>query len=329
MDALLSVQGLTTAIATEQGSANAVDNVSLHVRAGERVALVGESGCGKSMTALSLMRLTRSPARIVGGRVQLHGRDLFGASEREMRKLRGGELAMIFQDPLTFLNPLMRAGDQIVEAIVLHRNLSRGEARDLALSVLRLVHVSDPTRVFSAYPHELSGGMRQRVLIAMAVASRPALLIADEPTTALDVTIQAQIMRLLTELQDELGTALLLITHDLGLVAEYCDRVYVMYAGQIVEHAGVDDLFERPAHPYTKALLASTLSLEAKAEHLRPIDGQPPNLFTLPNGCRFHPRCSRVMELCRTEAPPVREGQGRQSRCWLELQAAGELAGAS
>ena len=309
---VIAADGLVMHLATDSGVVRAVDGVSLRVGRGEAVALVGESGSGKSMTALSLMRLVRPPGRILAGRVDFDGRNLLDLDDREMRKLRGGRLAMIFQDPMTFLNPLMRVGDQIVEAIVLHQKATRTEAFDLALAALTQVRIPAPQDVIGYYPHQLSGGMRQRVLIAMAISSRPSLLIADEPTTALDVTVQAQIMALLAELRAELDSGLLLITHDLGLVAEYCDRVYVMYAGRIVEEASVHDLFARPRHPYTRALIRSTLPPDRRLADFETIEGQPPRLTALPAGCRFHPRCPEIMARCRTEEP-----EDQRLRCWL------------
>lgn len=317
-DALLTAEGLITHLFTAAGVVHAVDDVSLHIAPGEAVALVGESGCGKSTTALSLMRLIRPPGRILGGRIVFDGRDLLQLAETEMRQLRGGRIGMIFQDPMTFLNPLMRVGDQIVEAIQLHHRVGRDVAWSEALQALQLVKIPAPENVIHYYPHQLSGGMRQRVLIAMAISSRPDLLIADEPTTALDVTIQAQIMNLLQEIRREIGSALLLITHDLGLVAEYCDRVYVMYAGQIVEEGDVYTLFKSPRHPYTQALLKSTLGIDRSVETFETIDGQPPDLVRPPPGCRFHPRCPAAFERCAREEPPfIALGENTWARCWL------------
>ncbi|MBN9263853.1 MAG: peptide ABC transporter ATP-binding protein [Alphaproteobacteria bacterium 64-6] len=320
---LLTATNLVTKLFTDSGTVQAVDGVSLHIGHGEAVALVGESGCGKSMTALSLMRLVRPPGQIVSGSVNFDGADLLSLSEREMRAVRGGRLAMVFQDPMTFLNPLMRVGEQIVEAIMLHQRVGRSEARRTALEALERVGIPAAATVIEYFPHQLSGGMRQRVLIAMAISSKPTLLIADEPTTALDVTIQAQIMRLLAKLRGELSSSMLLITHDLGLVAEYCDRVYVMYAGRIVEEGDVYGIFANPRHPYTRALLSSTLSPDRRIEKLAPIDGQPPNLITPPPGCRFHPRCRERMARCSEEAPPNFDiAPGASARCWLYEEAA-------
>ncbi len=319
---LLSAKNLVTNLFTDSGTVKAVDGVSLHIRHGEAVALVGESGCGKSMTALSLMRLVRSPGRIISGEVNFDGRNLLDLSDREMRDVRGGRLAMVFQDPMTFLNPLMRVGEQIVEAVLLHQKLGYKAARLVALDALERVGIPAAKNVLDYFPHQLSGGMRQRVLIAMAISSQPTLLIADEPTTALDVTIQAQIMRLLADLRRELNTSMLLITHDLGLVAEYCDRVYVMYAGKIVEEGDVYSIFANPRHPYTRALLRSTLSPDRRIEKLESIEGQPPNLITPPPGCRFHPRCGEKLPKCSAEMPPdFAIAPGTSARCWLYEEA--------
>lgn len=315
---LLAVNELVTLLPTRGGVVRAVDGVSLTVRAGEAVALVGESGSGKSMTALSLMRLVPPPGRTVRGEITFKGRGLLTLSDAQMREVRGGEIGMVFQDPLTFLNPLIRIGDQVAETLQIHRGLKYEAARERALETLRLVRIPTPERIMDVYPHQLSGGMRQRVLIAIAISCRPSLLIADEPTTALDVTIQAQIMRLLLDLRRELGNAMLLITHDLGLVAEHCDRVYVMYAGQIVEEADIFSVFRDPQHPYTKALLRSTLSIDRRLESFESIQGQPPSLISPPEGCRFNPRCPYALERCAREEPPVVSlAPGRWSRCWL------------
>ncbi|TCT07808.1 ABC transporter ATP-binding protein [Aquabacter spiritensis] len=315
---LLSVENLVTHIFTDHGVVKAVDGVSLTIAPGEAVALVGESGSGKSMTAQSLMRLPRPPARILSGSVRFEGRDLLTLSEREMRAIRGGRMGMIFQDPSTYLNPLMRVGDQIAEAVMLHRKMRRAAARAEALEAMRLVRIPAPETVMDYYPHQLSGGMRQRILIAMVVTSRPSLMIADEPTTALDVTVQAQIMRLLAGLRTELGSALLLITHDLGLVAEFCDRVYVMYGGRIVETGTAEDIFYAPRHPYTRALMRSTLGPERRVERFEAIEGNPPNLARLPPGCSFNPRCPERLARCAHDAPPLfASASGVASRCWL------------
>ncbi len=296
----------------------AVDNVSLEIRRGEAVALVGESGSGKSTTAFSMMRLISGPGRIVGGKVLLDGRDVLALDKAEMSRIRGGEISMVFQEPMTFLNPLIRVGEQIAEAVRIHQGIRSTEARGQAIEALRLVQLPNPETVADYYPHQLSGGMRQRVLIAIAIACRPSLLIADEPTTALDVTIQAQIMQLLGKLCSDLGTALLLITHNLGLVAEYCDRVYVMYAGQIVEEAGIFELFDSPSHPYTEALLNCALMFDRRADEFRSIKGRPPSRVRVPSGCRFHPRCTKVMAECSVVPPSVVTLEsGNQVRCLL------------
>ncbi len=317
MSELLSVEGLTTNLYTDVGVVHAVDEVSLRVGPGEAVALVGESGCGKSMTALSMMRLAPPAARIEAGRIRLNGRDLLDLSSGEMRRVRGREMGMVFQDPMTFLNPLIRIGDQVLEAIRLHLPVRGRAAWAMAVEALDRVRIPDPERVMEYYPHQLSGGMRQRVLIATAIACRPSLLICDEPTTALDVTIQAQIMDLLRSLRQELGSAILLITHDLGLVAEYCDRVYVMYAGRVVEEASVFDVFARPRHPYTRALLRSTLRLDQRSDGFHTIAGQPPNLVHPPSGCRFHPRCPEAFDRCRVDEPDLYGEAGARARCLL------------
>ena len=315
--ALLEIDDLFTQVPTARGTVRAVDGVSLRIEAGEAVALVGESGCGKSMTALSIMRLLRPPARTVSGSVRFEGQDLLALTGGEMRRIRGARIAMVFQDPMTYLNPLMRVGEQIAESVVLHQGASAAVARRRAHEALERVRVPSPERMLDQYPHQLSGGMRQRVLIAIAVACRPAVLIADEPTTALDVTIQAQIMRLLAELRRELGSALVLITHDLGLVAEFCDRVNVMYAGQIVESADASALFSSPGHPYTRALLRSILTTERRSTQFITIDGQPPDLAAPPAGCRFHPRCGQALARCSTDAPGIFASGTGLSRCWL------------
>ena len=313
--ALLTVRGLVTEIPSARGVLRAVDGIDLDIGAGEAVALVGESGCGKSMTALSLTRLLRPPARIVAGSVLFEDTDLVRAPEAHLRGLRGARIAMVFQDPMTFLNPVKCVGHQVAEVLRLHRRLNAAAARAEVERVFDRVRLPLPDKTYSLYPHQLSGGMRQRVMIAMAIACRPALLIADEPTTALDVTIQAQIMRLLAELRAELGGALLLITHDLGLVAETCDRVNVMYAGQIVESAPSTRLFAAPAHPYTQGLLRSTLSIAAPQRDFRFIDGQPPDLVTPPPGCRFHPRCDQTIARCAQLAPRLHGDAQASHRC--------------
>ncbi len=315
-DVLLSVEDLHTHIVTPRGVVRAVDGVSLTVPAGGAVGLVGESGSGKSMTGFSILRLfpTRG-ARIVGGRVRFAGRDLLALPEEEMRRLRGGEIAMVFQDPTTYLNPVLPVGHQVAEAYAVRHGWAGARAR--AVEALAQAGLPDPAEVYRRYPHELSGGMRQRAMIAMATVCRPRLLIADEPTTALDVTIQAQILDLLGRLRRELGMALLLITHDLGVVAEVCETVYVMYAGRIVEAGPTAALFARPAHPYTEGLLASALSVEEARPIVRVLEGAVPDLAALPTGCRFHPRCPSAVDRCRTTDPPEISLGAQRAACWL------------
>jgi peptide/nickel transport system ATP-binding protein len=316
--ALLEVSGLETQFATDEGVVRAVDRVSFSIEAGKTLGMVGESGCGKSVTALSILRLVPSPpGRIVGGEILYQGRNLLALSESEMRRVRGNEIAMIFQEPMTSLNPVFTVGDQIAEAIRLHQKTSRREAHNRAIEMLRLVEMPEPARRVDEYPHQLSGGMRQRVMIAMALSCNPNLLIADEPTTALDVTIQAQILELLASLKARLGMALLLITHDLGVVAEQADDVVILYAGRIVERASVDRLFAAPLHPYTRGLLDSLPQLGApRGSRLRPIPGTVPPLTRLPSGCRFRDRCSYAIEDCARIDPPLEEkAAGHTAAC--------------
>ncbi len=317
---LLEVRNLKTYFATRKGEVRSVDDVSFTVQLGETLSLVGESGCGKSVTALSIMRLLSSPGRIVGGEVLFEGRNLLKLSEKEMRAISGDDIAMIFQDPMTSLNPVLTVGEQIAEAIRLHRKVSKREAWSQAIEGMRDVAIPSPETRAKSYPHEMSGGMRQRVMIAMALACDPKLLIADEPTTALDVTIQAQILDLLKELREKRNLALLLITHDLGVVAETADRVAVMYAGKIVEEASVAELFSRPRHPYTEGLLRAVPRLDEKRQgrmlRLQTIEGTVPNPLELPPGCRFAPRCPYARDKCREgEIPLVNLGAEHLSRC--------------
>ncbi|HVF51817.1 MAG TPA: ABC transporter ATP-binding protein [Pyrinomonadaceae bacterium] len=302
MSHLLEVKNLETHFPTRAGLVRAVDGVSFYLDEGELLGLVGESGCGKSMTALSVMRLIGEPGRIAGGEVWFDGENLLAASEERMREIRGDDIAMIFQDPMTSLNPVYRVGEQIAEALRLHRGLSRAQAREAAIEAMREVSIPDPARRVRDYPHQLSGGMRQRVMIAMALACDPKLLIADEPTTALDVTIQAQILELLDELRRTRKLAVLLITHDLGVVAEVADRVAVMYTGRIVEESPVEELFARPKMPYTEGLLQSvpklTIGEAKKVERLSTIEGTVPKPTDLPPGCHFAPRCPHRMPRC-------------------------------
>ncbi|MEE9171891.1 MAG: ABC transporter ATP-binding protein [candidate division NC10 bacterium] len=318
---ILTVDGLQTHFFTEEGVVRAVDGVTLSVRPGEMLGLVGESGCGKTVTALSILRLVPDPpGRIVGGTISFEGRDLVRLPEEEIRKIRGCAISMIFQEPMTSLNPVFTVGEQVAEGIRHHEKVSRREAWDQAVEVLKRVKISDPARRAREYPHQLSGGMRQRVMIAIALALRPKLLIADEPTTALDVTIQAQILELLLGLQEEMKMAVMLITHDLGVIAETADRVVVMYAGRVVEEASVKELFDNPLHPYTQGLMESLPRLETgKARRrLRAIPGLVPNLLQLPTGCKFAPRCPKVVEQCWPTEPELREIRpGHSARCIL------------
>jgi oligopeptide/dipeptide ABC transporter ATP-binding protein len=324
---VLEVKNLQTVFFTNSGLFKAVDDVSFGVGRGETLAIVGESGCGKSVTALSIMRLEPNPpGRIVGGTVLLEGADLLALDEPAMREIRGNRISMIFQEPMTSLNPVIRIGDQVAEAVRLHRNMTAKAAWDKAVEMLRLVRIPEPARRAQDYPHQLSGGMRQRAMIAMALACRPALLIADEPTTALDVTIQAQILALVLELQKELGMALILITHDLGVVAQTAQRVIVMYAGKKVEEADVEALFENPKHPYTRGLMASIPAVlnSGKADtRLTEIPGTVPSLTRLPPGCAFAPRCALAIPRCHAEYPTLEDwGGGHLAACWR----AGEMA---
>jgi len=328
---VLEIENLQTHFFTTGGVVRAVDGVSYTVRRGETLGVVGESGCGKSVTALSVLRLVADPpGRIIGGAIRFEGTDLLPLTETEMEDIRGNDISMIFQEPMTSLNPLMTVGRQISEAIALHRGISRRDALDQAIEILRRVHIPEPERRAHAYPHQLSGGMRQRVMIAMAVSCSPKLLIADEPTTALDVTIQAQILDLMRELQDTLGTAIILITHDMGVVAENADRVVVMYAGKKVEEASAQELFERPGHPYTKGLLGSIPNVEVAAHirnrrpRLNEIKGMVPSLADLPRGCTFAPRCGLASDQCREAYPPLMQYRpGHWVSCWHAEQLLG------
>jgi peptide/nickel transport system ATP-binding protein len=314
--ALLEVRALRTSFAVEAGELSAVDGVSFALDAGRTLAIVGESGCGKSVTALSIMGLVAPPGR-VRGEIRFEGIDLTRLPAAAMRELRGNRLSMIFQEPMTSLNPAFTVGEQIIEGILRHRSLSRAAARERTIEMLRRVHIPSPERRFDDYPHRLSGGMRQRVMIAMALACEPKLLIADEPTTALDVTIQAQILDLMRTLREETGTAIILITHDLGVVAELADEVAVMYAGRIVEHASVETLFARPEHPYTVGLLGSIPRVDLEQERLPAIEGLVPNPLEPIPGCRFHPRCPFAIERCRREDPQLMAvGDAHAAACW-------------
>ncbi|MBE3596702.1 MAG: ABC transporter ATP-binding protein [Hydrogenibacillus sp.] len=307
MNALLTVRDLRTYFYSNRREIKAVDGVDLHISPGETLALVGESGSGKSITSLSIMKLIpMPPGKIVSGEILFEGKNLIGLSERAMNRIRGNRIAMIFQEPMTSLNPVFTIGDQLMEPILIHQTVSKAEARRRAIELLELVGFGRAEAIMKEYPHQLSGGMRQRVMIAMAMANRPALLIADEPTTALDVTIQAQILDLMRELKAKTNTAILLITHDLGVVAEMAERVAVMYAGQIVEEAPVDALFEAPKHPYTRGLLASIPRLEDERKRLEAIPGVVPPAYAFPPGCRFAPRCPLRTEACTRAVPTLR-----------------------
>ncbi len=312
---LLEVVDLRTHFDTLAGTVKSVDGLSFTVRAGETLGIVGESGCGKSVTAMSILRLVPTPPARHAGAVRYRGRNLLQVSEREMRRVRGDRISMIFQEPMTSLNPVMSVGRQIAESVQQHQGLGRAEAMARAVEMLRLVQIPEAERRAHEYPHQLSGGMRQRVMIALALACRPELLIADEPTTALDVTIQAQILDLIARLQRELGMGMILITHDLGVVAETCDRVVVMYAGRKVEEAPVVALFEQPRHPYTRALMASMPSMNTHAKRLSEIPGIVPALHDLGPGCAFAPRCALAAERCRTERPEL-HGEGHVVACF-------------
>lgn len=318
-DVLLDVRDLETHFFGEDNVTRALGGISFQVNKGETLGVVGESGCGKSVTALSILRLLpKLTARTVGGEIRFHGRDLLRLSDREMRQIRGDQIAMIFQEPMTSLNPVYTVGHQIAEAVQIHTNASRADAMDKANEMLRLVRIADPERRVNNYPHEMSGGMRQRVMIAMALACSPELLIADEPTTALDVTIQAQILRLIVDLKKRTGTAVMFITHDLGVVAETCQRVIVMYAGRIVEQAVVTDLFARPMHPYTQALMRSVPDRrQGRKRRLPEIPGIVPNLREPIIGCSFAPRCPYATEICREKSPVLEEhGLHHAAACW-------------
>lgn len=306
MMSLLQVNGLKTVFLTDQGPVPAVENISFTIKPGEILGLVGESGCGKSVTALSILRLISPPGKIIDGDVLFEGSNLLKLPEKEMQQIRGRKISMIFQEPMTSLNPVLSVGYQVGETLIIHKGYKRKDARSAAVELLRAVKIPDAEKRVDQYPHQLSGGMRQRVMIAMAIACRPALLIADEPTTALDVTIQAQILDLLQSLRAEFGLSILLITHALGVVAEVADRVIVMYAGKIVEEAPVRELFENPGHPYTVGLLDSIPRLVLageKAKRLKTIDGAVPDLLHLPPGCTFYDRCKSRMDICRTTFP--------------------------
>jgi peptide/nickel transport system ATP-binding protein len=319
---LLEIKGLKTHFFTEEGVIRAVDGINLYIDKGETLGVVGESGCGKTVTALSIMKLIAiPPGKIVEGQVLYEGRDLVSLPPAQMRKIRGKEISMVFQEPMTSLNPVFTIGEQIAEAVRLHEGLGRRAAMDKTVEMLKIVHIPNPERRVKEYPHQLSGGMRQRVMIAMALSCNPKLLIADEPTTALDVTIQAQILELLNELKAKLGMAVLLITHDMGVIAETAQRVMVMYAGKVVEEAAVKELFKEPLHPYTQGLLRSIPRIDTAAtqkKRLEAIPGVVPSLLHLPQGCRFAPRCQFVKPMYTEKEPPLKAVKpGHKVACWL------------
>lgn len=316
---LVEFRNLKTYFYTDAGVVKAVDDISFTIREGETVGVVGESGCGKSITALSLMRLIPSPpGKIVGGQILFEGKDLLSLRDAEMRMIRGNEIAMIFQEPMTSLNPVLQIGEQIMEPLIKHKMMSKNEARKKAIELIEQVRIPRAKEIIGQYPHELSGGMRQRIMIAIALSCDPKLLIADEPTTALDVTIQAQILDLLRQLKKERNMALMLITHDLGVVAEMADHVVVMYAGKVIEEAPVYDLFKNPRHPYTQGLLKAKPIIGKRSERLYTIPGQVPNPVNLKPNCHFHDRCEHAMDICREKEPElVADEDGKRVACWL------------
>ena len=322
MASLLSVENLQVQFQTKKGINTAVDGVSFSVEKGRILGIVGESGCGKSVTSMSILQLLGSNARISGGSIKLDGKELIGLPEKEMCRIRGNDIAMIFQDPMTALNPTLTIGTQLMEPIMLHQNCGKKEAWTRAVDVLKRVGIAAPEKRMKEYPHQLSGGMRQRVMIAMAVSCEPRLLIADEPTTALDVTIQAQILELMKKLQKQNHMGIIFITHNLGVVAEVCDKVSVMYAGKMVEQGPVDDIFYNPGHPYTKGLLRSMPRVDAESyERLIPIEGSPVDMLNPPEGCPFAPRCEHAMKICLQKMPPyVEMGENHHAACWLRVQ---------
>ena len=316
-EVVAEVKNLKTYFYTDDGVVKAVDDVSFSIRKGRTLGIVGESGSGKSIASLSMLRLIQSPpGRIVGGEVLLKGKNLLNCTDDEMRKVRGNEIAMIFQEPMTSLNPVMKVGFQVAEALRLHQGLSKTEARQKAIELLRVVRIPNPEKRYGEYPHQLSGGMRQRVMIAMALSCDPEVLICDEPTTALDVTMQAQILELINDLREKLGSAIVMITHDMGVIAETADEVIVMYAGKIMESAPADDLFQRPMHPYTIGLLNSIPKLHTNEKKLMSIRGTVPKPTEMPAGCPFNPRCDFAKTVCRTERPDAFEADGRLVACW-------------
>ncbi|MBG9787506.1 MULTISPECIES: ABC transporter ATP-binding protein [Brevibacillus] len=316
MSVILDVQNLVTTFQTDNGKVAVVDGIDFQIKQGETLGVVGESGCGKSVTSLSIMGLLARNGKSEG-HIIFNGENLLQLSERNMQKVRGNDIAMIFQEPMTSLNPLHTVGKQIEEAVILHVKIGKTDARTRAIQMLKAVGMPRANEIYDEYPHQLSGGMRQRVMIAMAMACDPKLIIADEPTTALDVTIQAQILNLMQDVKEKTGTSIMLITHDLGVVAEMCDRVIVMYAGQVVEETDVETLFDEPLHPYTVGLMQSIPDLDKEKEYLDTIPGAVPLAHQMPKGCRFSPRCSKVMAICRQEQPPLFELPKHKCRCWL------------
>lgn len=314
----LEIKGLKTHFFTKRGVVPAVDGVDLTIPKGQIIGVVGESGCGKSMTAMSVMQLLQHPGRIVEGEILLDGENLVGKTKKEMCKIRGNDISMIFQEPMTSLNPVYTIGRQVSEAVLLHQKVTPAEAKEMVIEIFRKVGIPEPEKRYNSYPHQLSGGLRQRVMIGMAMICQPKLMIADEPTTALDVTIEAQILHLMRELKNSTGTSIMLITHNLGVVAEVCDYVYVMYAGKVMEAAPVHELFRNPSHPYTLGLLNSIPKVTYTRDRLYTIRGMVPNLQQLPSGCRFCPRCEKTMRACTQEMPELIDiGGGHLVRCYL------------
>ncbi len=319
---LLEIRDLKTHFYLPESIVKAVDGISLSVRKGSTVGIAGETGSGKSMTALSIMRLVPRPGRIIDGKILYKGQDLLSMRNEELRKIRGKEIAMIFQDPISFLNPYLRIGDQIIEAITVHSHHNKKDAKQLAIDILEKLGISTPSKVVDYYPHQLSGGMAQRVMIGMALSGDPSLLLADEPTSALDVTVQRQILDLLKGLKKQTSRSLVLITHDLGVLAEICDYVYIMYSGVLVEYADVFSMFEEPMHPYSDGLIKSALSIDEFKKDLITMAGMTPDPSRIPSGCRFHPRCPKAMKICREKAPDhVRIGETHYVSCWIHQEA--------